>query len=141
MRCGGVIWYNMARSHVVTRWHNRSKDMDKDGKWPSTEDAAAVQTSGAVLKVAIDEEWSEERHRAEFRRLVAKSAANDITPREVKRLEKLQAMRRETLPLAVSYEEFIMDMERQRRLDQLLDMIEEYKKDFGHAGHGRKEIR
>ncbi|MBO7687530.1 MAG: hypothetical protein J6V72_14150 [Kiritimatiellae bacterium] len=97
---------------------------------PSTKD---VQVVKSTLSFPIDEEWSDERHMAELRSLVVKKATSKsgFSAKDAKRLEVLQRMRRESLPLAMSYDEFIRERERNAQLMRLTDALLEYERKYG----------
>ena len=117
---------------------NRSAMMDLMGvatHWqgtvsPSTKD---VQSAKSTLSFPISEEWSNERHLGELRSLVVKKATSKsgLSAKEAKRLEVLQRMRRESLPLAMSYDEFIRERERNAELMRLTDALLEYERKYG----------
>lgn len=97
---------------------------------PSAKDALVVKST---LSFPIDEEWSDERHMVEFRSLVVKKATSrsGLSAKDAKRLEVLQRMRRESLPLAMSYDEFIRERERNAELTRLTDALLEYERKYG----------
>lgn len=97
---------------------------------PSTKD---VQSVKSTLSFPINEEWSNERHLGELRTLVVKKATSKsgLSAKNEKRLEVLQRMRRESLPLAMSYDEFICERERNAELMRLTDALLEYERKYG----------
>lgn len=97
---------------------------------PSTKD---VQSAKSTLSFPINEEWSNERHLGELRSLVVKKATSKsgLSAKDIKRLEVLQRMRRESLPLATSYDEFIRERERNAELKRLTDALFEYECKYG----------
>lgn len=97
---------------------------------PSTKD---VQSAKSTLSFPINEEWSNERHLGELRSLVVKKATSKsgLSAKDIKRLELLQRMRRESLPLAMSYDEFIRERERNAELMRLTDALLEYERKYG----------
>lgn len=84
------------------------------------------------LQADISEDWSEEKHGPELRKLILKKAkaCGKISKADAARLSKLQNMRRETLPLAMSYEEFIREYNRKIELQALIDALAEYKRKY-----------
>ena len=84
------------------------------------------------LQADISEYWSEEKHGPELRKLILKKAkvCGKISKADAARLSKLQNMRRETLPLAMSYEEFIREYNRKIELQALIDALTEYKRKY-----------
>lgn len=97
---------------------------------PSTKDVQAVKST---LSFPINEEWSDERHLGELRTLVVKKATSKsgLSAKDVKRLEVLQRMRRESLPLAMSYDEFIREREQNAALMRLTDALLEFERKYG----------
>ena len=97
---------------------------------PSTKD---VQSVKSTLSFPIDEEWADERHLAELRSLVVKKATSKsgLSAKDEKRLRVLQRMRRESLPLAMSYDEFIRERERNAELMRLTNALLEYEHKYG----------
>ena len=84
------------------------------------------------LQADVSENWSEEKHGPELRKLILKKAkaCGKISRADAARLSKLQNMRRETLPLAMSYEEFIREYNRKIELQALMDALAEYKSKY-----------
>lgn len=84
------------------------------------------------LQADISETWSEEKHGPELRKLIVKKAkfCGKISKEDSDRLSKLQNMRRENLPLAMSYEEFIREYNRKIELQALMDALAEYKSKY-----------
>jgi len=54
---------------------------------------------------------------------------------EAARLAALQQMRRETLPMATSYEEFIRERERLDELVRITEALEAYERKYGSAAN------
>ena len=100
--------------------------------------SGAVRSARADISYSVDEKWDEEKHAPELRKLVVKKALsrNHLAPGEESRLEALQSMRRETLPLATSYEEFIRERERLEELAQITDALAAYERKYGSAANG-----
>lgn len=107
---------------VVTPWQGTVSSPTKD-----------VQSVNSTLSFPINEEWSNERHLGELRSLVVKKATSKsgLSAKDAKRLEVLQRMRRESLPLAMSYDEFIRERERNAELMRLTDALLEYERKYG----------
>lgn len=91
----------------------------------STDGAAVVES----IRKDVREEWSEEKHGPEFRDLVIKKATSKggLKDADERRLETLKEMRRETLPFAQSYEEFVREYDRKIELQHLIDLVDAYK--------------
>ena len=102
---------------------------------PSTKDLQAVRST---ISFPINEEWSDERHMVELRALVVKKATSKfgLSDKDAKRLEVLQRMRRESLPLAISYDEFIRERERNAELMRLTDALLEYEQRYVKKAQG-----
>ena len=96
---------------------------------PSSKDIQAVKST---ISFPINEEWSDERHMVELRSLVVKKATSKVglSDNDAKRLELLKRMRRESLPLAISYDEFIRERKRNAELMRLTDALLEYEQKY-----------
>ena len=107
--------------------------------WQGTFDssAKAVQSVKSTLSFPVAEEWSDERHMVELRAIIVKKATSKsgLAAKDAKRLETLQRMRRESLPLAISYDEFIRERERTAELMRLTDALLEYERKYGEKNH------
>lgn len=92
-----------------------------------------AQSSRAEMVYPLSERWDEKRHMPEFRALVAKKASrlSAFTEKDGCRLEALQQMRRDVLPPAVSYEEFIRERDRREELTALTDALLAYERKYG----------
>ncbi len=97
-----------------------------------------VQSARADITYHIDEKWEEEKHAPELRQLIAKKASSKgrISANESARLAALQRMRREVLPMATSYEEFIRERERMDELARITEALMEYERKYGSAANG-----
>ena len=97
-----------------------------------------VQSARADITYPIDEKWEEGKHAAELRRLIVKKATsnNKLPASEAARLDALQRMRREALPMATSYEEFIRERERMDELERITEALMEYERKYGSAVNG-----
>lgn len=97
-----------------------------------------VQTARADIIYPIEEQWEDEKHAPELRQLIVKkaSAKGRISASESARLEALQRMRREELPMATSYEEFIRERERMDELARITEALMEYERKFGSMANG-----
>lgn len=110
-------------------------DDDVSDGWVRSESFAAVElgsSSDLVFNVPAQEEWDEKIHKKELRVLIVKKATSDVglSRRETARLLKLQEMRRSTLPLAQSYDEFIREYDRKIELQHLVEMLADYKQKY-----------
>ena len=103
----------------------------------SAEDAVADNS----LHFPVDEEWSQEKHMPELRKLIVKDATSKagLSAQDARRLAVLQRMRREALPLAMSYESFMRESERIADLKRLTDALMAYEHKYGHASNGQEE--
>lgn len=117
---------------------NRSAMTDLAGAttpWQGTVSTSTkdVQTVKSTLSFPVNEEWSNERHLGELRSLVVKKATakSGLSTKDEKRLEVLQRMRRDSLPLAMSYDEFIRERERNAELMRLTDALLEFERKYG----------
>ena len=90
-----------------------------------TADADAVVDA---LRAQIPEAWNESKHGPELHKLIVKNAVKGekLSAADRARLQTLQAMRRETLPTATSYESFIRERDRLAALQNLTDQFDEY---------------
>lgn len=81
-----------------------------------------------TLRSQIPETWNESKHGPELHKLIVKHAVEgENLPHEDRvRLRTLQAMRRETLPMATSYAEFMRERERLADLQRLTEQLAEY---------------
>ena len=94
--------------------------------------------AGATLSFPVAEEWSEEKHSMELRKLIVKRATSKsgLSSKDATRLADLQRMRRESLPLAVPYEEFIRERERNAELLRLTNELLAYARKYGTGANG-----
>ena len=101
-------------------------------------EAAGDTIVGSSLSFPVEEEWSEEKHKTELRKLIVKKATSKtgLSTKDASRLAMLQRMRRESMPLATSYETFIRERERLAELKRLTDALMEYERKYGHASNG-----
>ena len=90
------------------------------------------------LSYPIQEEWTEKIHKPELNRLIVKKATapKKFTSADSRRLVQLQRMRRETLPPAMSYEQFIYEQERKEELSRLVDALMVYEQKYGALSNG-----
>ena len=97
-----------------------------------------VQSARADITYPIDENWEEEKHAPELRQLIVKKATSKgrLSASEATRLVALQRMRREELPMATSYEEFIRERERMDELARITEALMEYERKFGSMANG-----
>lgn len=90
------------------------------------------------LSYPIQEEWTEEIHKPELNLLIVKKATapKKFTNADSRRLDQLQRMRRENLPPAMSYEQFIYEQERKEELSRLVDALMGYEQKYGTLSNG-----
>ena len=90
------------------------------------------------LSFPINEEWSEEKHKTELRKLILKKATSKagLSVKDASRLAALQRMRRDSMPLATSYETFMRERERLAELKRLTDALIEYERKYGCPRNG-----
>ncbi|MBQ2626131.1 MAG: hypothetical protein IJG18_13650 [Kiritimatiellae bacterium] len=99
--------------------------------------SGGVRSAGAGITYPVDEKWEEGKHAPELRQLIAKKASSKgmLSKGEAARLAALQQMRRETLPMATSYEEFIRERERLDELVRITEALEAYERKYGSAAN------
>jgi len=90
------------------------------------------------MSFPINEEWSEEKHKTELRKLILKKATSKagLSVKDAGRLAALQRMRRDSMPLATSYETFMRERERLAELKRLTDALIEYERKYGCPQNG-----
>ena len=89
-----------------------------------------------MISIPVRETWDAETHMPELKKLVVKKSVSALSRKEELRLRDLQDMRRETLPLAQSYEEFIRDYERREELQELVERLAAYSKKYDIPFYG-----
>ena len=101
-------------------------------------DEQEVVLEGNSLTFPVEEEWSEEKHKPELKRLIVKKASSKsgLSSREEKRLAELQRMRRDSIPFSTSYETFIRERERLAELKKLTDALIAYERKYGRVSNG-----
>lgn len=94
--------------------------------------------ANAELSYPIVEAWDDAIHKDELRKLIAKKASRqkDFTLQDSKRLATLQQMRREVLPQAMSYEEFVREQDRKEALLKLTEALVAYERKYGAVVNG-----
>ena len=65
------------------------------------------------------------------------SGGKDFTAKDARRLEVLQQMRREALPQAMSYEEFVREQDRREELLKLTEALMAYEHKYGVAANAK----
>lgn len=95
------------------------------------------QSSRARIVYPVSEKWDDARHKAEFRALVARKASHPktFTEKDDRRLEVLQQMRRDALPPASSYEEFVRERDRREEMTALTDALLAYERKYGSSAN------
>ena len=103
--------------------------------------AAGIEQSVNAAKIdfPVSETWNESRHRGELKSLIMKKASGgkDFTAKDARRLAVLQQMRRETLPQAMSYEEFVREQDRREELLKLTEALMAYEHKYGVAANAK----
>lgn len=94
--------------------------------------------AGAKVSYPIAEKWDKAKHKDELRKLIAKKASHpsSFTAQDARRLATLQQMRRETLPQAMSYDEFVREQDRKEALLKLTEDLMAYERKFGAVANG-----
>jgi hypothetical protein len=127
----GTVTYNKATLTDIalstSSWHGAIDSSIKDAR-----------SGNGILSFAIEEEWSNERHLDELRSLIVKKATSKsgLPAKDARRLETLQRMRRESLPVSMSYEEFMAERERRAELMRLTDALLAYEQKYGKRDQG-----
>lgn len=100
-----------------------------------------VRSSQATLNYPVSEEWDEEKHKPELHNLIVKKASRpgSFSTKDAERLAVLQRMRRDILPSAMSYEEFIRDQDCKAELLRLTNELLAF--EFKYGAHENAKVK
>lgn len=109
--------------------------------WRSENDFAKGKeqsASSSNINYPVTETWDDSKHKGELKSLILKKASmqKNFTAKDAERLAMLQQMRRETLPQAMSYEEFMREHDRREELMKLTGALMAYERKYGALANG-----